>query len=383
MIIPLLTLPFLSGKLGTEGFGYIAFGLSFAIIFETYLRFGFDLIAIRDGAKLIAEDRGVNVLFTRVLFSRIVLLIPGLLVVLLVALLFDLSQIQKNIITINIALACLNAFNNDWFFQAQKQMLYLAFFNLASKGLYVILIFCFISSSADILIEPLAVVAGACLTTITSNIIIARQYQIRLEHVSIREITDFIKSGYGLFTTLLLPNLYTTLSYIYLERAGPHTVGIFSGGYRIVSVFESVNQIANKVFYPELSQNPGYFKRFLQAGMFLSAFTSVLLFLFAPHIVHLLLGPDFENSTQIIRIMSLAPLALFTMVAFGQNFLVLNNAETAYSRIVVICSLLGGFSSYFLIAHFEATGAALAIILTWSSRACVSALVSYKIARND
>lgn len=378
ILVPIFVLPYLSIKLGLEGFGYISYGFAFGVLFETYLRYGFDLLAVREGSCYSTNNNNFSQLVSRVIIARLVLLFCGLLITFISVVLLGIQAVYVWLIALNMIMAAFNVFINDWVYQAIEKMYYIAIYTVASRIIYVALILLLIDSEKDYIFEPIAMVAGSFLIMVVSNWILFCRLGIRFVLVDKSCIVEDLRSGFGLFLTFLAPNLYTSLTAIYLKAHGLREVGVFYGGYRFISVFEALNHVVNRVFYPIFAKNRKGFSKFIRIGMVLAVIASIGLYLCAPFLVRYLLAEEFINSVKIIRIMSLAPILLFTMLSFGHNRMVLIGKTVLYSKIVIGVSLLGGIVSYIMIASYGATGGAFAIIGVWTLRSILTYFYSFE-----
>ena len=376
MLVPIFILPYISRKVGSEGFGYISYGLAFGVLFETYLRYGFDLLAIRDGSISIASGASLNNLFSRVLLARLILFFLGLGVSLLVVMIVHTRPKYENLIYLNLAFAAFNVFSNDWVYQAFERMHYLAVFTFMGRCLYVLVVLIFVQNPEDVIFEPIAMVIASFAIMLMSNYILFRRFNIRIVAVPLRVLMLDLRNGFGLFLTFLAPNLYTNLSAIYLNKHGLREVGIFYGGYRFISVFESLNQTIARVFYPKFAKSSLGFTTYLRVGICITSFISIALYFSAEIIVDIFLGEVFYESIVIIKVMCVSPVLLFIMFSFGQNKLVLMGRTAIYTRIVLTISVIGGIFSFLLIKYMGATGASIAIVTTWFLRSLITFIYS-------
>ncbi|MBP5589885.1 MAG: oligosaccharide flippase family protein, partial [Bacteroidales bacterium] len=82
-IFPFITLPYLAKTIGADGFGKIAFAAAVIAWFQTVADWGFNYTATRDVAKNRDNKDVVSDIFSRVFFSRCLLMLASFVVLFL------------------------------------------------------------------------------------------------------------------------------------------------------------------------------------------------------------------------------------------------------------------------------------------------------------
>jgi O-antigen/teichoic acid export membrane protein len=248
----------------------------------------------------------------------------------------------------------------------------------AAKICGIPFIFLFVKAADDgwrfALITSMSAVGGgvACLC-------IALQWQLveRWSFPRWSEIRDAFVDAWHYFITVASAAAYTAANPLLLGLVSSnHQVAIFGAADRVRMMCVAPLQPISTAYYPALSrlfaQDP---KVAIQTMKRLSAVTtlgmtiiSILLFIFAPVLVEILMGPKYGEAVPVLRVMALAPLLVGLNAALGVFTMLPMGMKKQVSRIIMVC----GAANLALISYFGAAygalGGAMAIV-------CVEAMV--------
>lgn len=172
-----------------------------------------------------------------------------------------------------------------------------------------------------------------------------------------------------MFISLIIPNLYTNMSTVFLGTFWNQGVtGIFNAGYRFISFTDVIIEVFSRTFYPFLARRMDKHTFYSRIAIWLGLLLSVALFVMAPFIVNFFYEEEFYEATYVIRIMSCSPLFFAIMNVYGTNYLVLKGKENILRNIIILCSLIGIVLSYSLISRYAYIGAAITITSIWFIR---------------
>jgi len=368
-IFPLITLPYLARVIGIDKFGEIAFASAVIIYFETLVNFGFNYTAIRDIAKNRDNIVFMSKVFSTVMAARIILMLISLMVLEICILTIPFFYDNRLILWLTFLYIPGNIMFPEWFFQAVEQMKYITIINVISKLLFTVLVFFVIKEKSDYIYQPLLVSLGFFVSGIIAIIIIRKKFHIQFSYPSIEDIFLAIKGSANMFIVLFLPNLYTNFSTILLRSYGGEIItGIYSSGYRFISLVDSLSLVLSRTFYPFLARRIDKHSLFVKIGFSLSVLASLFLFFGADLLVNIFYTKEFTDSATVIKIMAISPFFLFLMNTYGANYLVLVGAESIFRNIVIFCSLGGFILSWIIVPKYGFMGAAITITIVWGIR---------------
>lgn len=181
-----------------------------------------------------------------------------------------------------------------------------------------------------------------------------------------------ISAHFSLFLARSNNTLYIAAPPIVLGLvASTAEVGIYSGADKIARICAMLIGPASLVVMPRIfaSMNESnqaaarISGQFLLIQMAMTLPMTVGLFAFAPWIVQIVLGPGFEDSVHILRLLSPVPMLIALAGALNNQFLVPLKLDRKLAVLSLTCALLYVAALITLATQFEAAGAGLALIL--------------------
>ena len=377
-IFPLITMPYLAGVIGADGFGKIAFASAIMVWIQTIADWGFNLTATRDVAQNRDDVDKVSAIFSNVLWSRCLLAFFSFAVLLLLIFIVPKFYENRTVILITFLMIPGHILFPDWFFQAMERMKYTTLFNVLLKFLFTVAVFVFVKEKEDYILQPLFTSIGYVLCGIVSLYLIIGKWGIKLHKPSFKKILSTIKSSTDVFVNNLAPNLYNSLSIVLLGLwGGSAATGIFDGGNKFISLCQQMMSVLSRVFFPFLSRRIDKHKYFVWLNVGSATFLAVCLFVCAPHLVKYLLSVEFTESVYVIRILSLSLIFLALSDTYGTNYLIVCNQEKTLRNITTIGSVIGLFIGIPMIYFKNYIGAAVTITIS----RMILGVLTYSFAR--
>lgn len=382
LVVPLITLPYLTRVIGVEKFGILAFTSAIMIFIETITNWGFDFTAVRDVAKNRGNKEIVSQIVSEVLFSKLVIMLISFLV--LVSAIYMIDSLKRYSVVLVFTFLYIpgHILFPDWLFQAYEDMKYITLLNVLSKIIFTVLIFVVIRDSSDYLYQPLLTACGYIVSGIIALYIIVHKYGVHLYKPTFRCMFCRLKNSTNMFISLILPNLYTNLSTILLStNYGATATGIYAGGQRFQSIVDQLTQVLSRTFFPFLARNIDKHYLYVRISGMVSIMSCLLLFFGANLITDLFYTSEFNESATVLRIFAISPFFLFLMNAYGTNYLVIVGKENILRNIIVLCSVLGCLLTWIFTLRYGYIGAASTITIVWGIRGLLTYYFSHKIQK--
>ena len=221
-VLPILTYPYLARVIGVEGFGKIAFAMSIVVYFTTITDWGYNFSATRDVARNRENLDSISKIYSVVTSSKLFLLFVS--AIIMVILIFSVPQLKEDFLVyiLSFSIVIGQTIFPEWLFQGLENMKFMVVLNIISKLIFTMLIFIFIKSPNDYVLQPLFAGCGYILSGVISLYFIHRKMKLRFKVSNFREIYVSIKNSFDVFLNNLMPNLYTSVSVLIL--------GFFWGG---------------------------------------------------------------------------------------------------------------------------------------------------------
>jgi PST family polysaccharide transporter len=372
-IIPLITLPYLVRVLEPVGYGTLVFSLAIVQYFIILVNFGFDLsvtqkIAQNKNDKLKVSSIYWNVLATRLLFSFIGFII-----------LFLSSYFSVKIAELLMILFCgyLSVFGTalfpQWLFQGKEQ---LGTVSLIRGGLQLssipFLLF-FVNSPSDIWLAALISSTPSFLLVFFSSYITFKRKWIVWIIPTIEGMKEELKDAWHLFISTAAINLYTTSTTVILGViAGPVSVAIFASANKLLQAAQGLYAPVSSSFYPRINnlilksklEALEMIKYLMKIQIVLTTFISLSLFIFAPFVVDLLFGSEYERSAIVLRILSLLPIVIGLSNIFGVQVLLTHGYKKEFATILMSSGIFSLTTLVPLCYLMGSEGAAISVLIT-------------------
>ena len=377
-LFPLLTMPYLARVIGPVGFGKIAFALAVIVWIQTIVDWGFSFTATRDIAQNRNDINKVSEILSVVLVTKILISVFAFFILWAFVVYVPMLKENSNILFISYLMIPGYILFPDWFFQAIEKMQYTTIFSLIIKFIFTVLVFILIEDENDYILQPLITAIGYILCGMVSLFLIFYKWGYRFFFPSITSVFAAIKGSANIFIFNLVPNLYNSFSILLLNLYGGTAAnGFFDGGNRFVTLFQNLQLVLSRTFFPFLSRRIDRHLFFAKLNFIVGVLFCALLFTFAPIIVDFMLGNDFQESVVIIRILSLSLVSLAVANTYGTNYLIIYHHDKEMRNITMISSLIGFLIAFPLINNYSCVGAALTILISRSILAVLS-FIKYK-----
>lgn len=359
-IFPLITLPYLARVIGVEKFGVLAFATAVISYFIAVVDYGFDYTSVRDISKKKDDNYYVSKIFSNVFFARLLLLLISFLILVVLIFTIPFFENHKLILLLTFLQIPGKIMVSDWFFQGIEKMRYITIRSTIAKLIFTILIFVVIRNEEDYIYHPVLLFLGFFISGIFAFYSIFKTFKVKLIIPSIEEIFKTIKNGWNMFLTIFFPNIYSNISAILLQiYGGNYANGIFDAGKKFIAISQKITNILSRTFYPFLARRMDKHSFYRKLSFTISFIITIILFLGANLIINIFYGESFSESVIVLRILSLSIIFMFLTNTFGTNYLVLVNKEKLYRKIIVYCSIIGFFISFYFIYKYSFIGAAI------------------------
>lgn len=363
-IFPLLTIPYLARIIGVEGFGKIAFAAAIIVWFQTITDWGFSYTATRDVARNRDNLDKVSEIFSNVFWSKSLLALTSFIILFILTEFIPYLKENQTLLFITFMLVPAKILFADWFFQALEKMKFITIFDLISKALFTFLIFIFVKEKKDFILQPLFLSLGSIIVGIVSLYIILIKWDFKILPPDFKEVKKTIKNSTDVFINNIVNNLYNSFSVVLVGvYGGMKSNGILDAGTRFINISYQFMNITSRAFFPFLSRKLDKHTIYLKLNLTIALIFSILLFIFAPFVIKLFFTPEFYDSINVLRIMSISIIFLALNNIYGINYMVLKGHEKELRNITLLLSIFGFILAFPLVYYFDFIGAAINITL--------------------
>ena len=372
-ILPFITVPYLVRVLGPERFGLIAFSQSFIQYFILLTDYGFNLSATREISINREDKEKVFRIFSSIMLIKLVFMFLSFLILYLF--IFNIPKFRTEwlVYFFSFGMVIANALFPLWFFLGMERVKRIALFNILSKLIFTISIFIFIRSQSDYIYVPLINSLGYIFTGLISLWIVFKEFGVKLKIPTFVEIKHELEEGWQIFISTIAISLYTISTAFILGLFTNNTiVGYYSAGEKIVKAVQGLLEPLSQTIYPHISKLASeskesalsFIRKVIKVAGVLTFLLSLSLFIFAPHISHMILGSEFKESIPVIQILSFSILLIFLNIVLITHIMLNFGYQKERTKILFSAGLINITLVLILLNIFQHSGAAMSVLVT-------------------
>lgn len=391
ILISIATIPLIIGAIGVEELGNVDLSLSIVYTLNIVVSYGYNLSAPRDIAINFSDKNELSGIFSRVLFSKLILASTVAFLLVLSARNLQHFSGLSTILLFSVTVLFAEALLPHWLAQGLEKMHVLSIGNLVSKIAYLGLLLWFIHNPDDSFLVNFLLGLSGILVNLLLIFYVTKYWGISFRRVRLSEVWTSLNDNFYLFLSSFAGYISINSGIVILSFfAAPYTLGVYSLAERVIRVLRIIPTIVIQAIYPKASRlyvsDRRSFYTFLRKSYFyallLCLIVSLVTFLFAPFIVELLAGESLAESTSILRIIAFVPffaclnIANMILVLVGDKRGVLvKSTWISFCLMLVICSVMA--------QAFGAIGLATGLVLTELSIFVVQLYFNLKNMRID
>jgi PST family polysaccharide transporter len=368
--LPLLTFPYLAHVLGPSGWGVVVFAQAIGVVIASVVEYGFDISAARETSRQRDHPQRLSALISGVLGAKSLLAM-----VCIAGALF--SRRYTHHVAPSLALfwsstiwGVCQGINMLWFFQGLERMRLAGALEISGKVMATLSIFVLVHKPDD----GWKVMAAQCVGCVVAHgvTVVLAYREVGFRWPTPSSMWDALRLGGSMFLFRAVQGLSGSVNRLVLGSVAPVAVlGEYAGAEKITRVFQQGMWPVNQALYPKLTQlaknNPqGAMKTVRLSLLFLGGLGLVFglaIFLGAPLLVHLALGPAFEEAIPVLRVFSLwIPLTgLCTVITF--QLILPSQLDSQFNIVNFTAALVNIFAALLLAPRFGAVGIAWSAVI--------------------
>jgi PST family polysaccharide transporter len=343
-IFPLITLPYLVRVLGPDKFGLVAFAQAFVQYFVLLTDYGFNLSATRNISIHSNDIEKVSRIFSSIMLIKFCFMLLSF--VILSALVFSIPKFRADW---GLYYCCFgfvigNILFPIWLFQGMERMKFIAALNLIAKTIFLVAIFVFVKKQADYFYVPLLAAIGGIVAGVLSLVIAVKRFRVRLKPVSVADMAHELREGWHIFISTAAISLYTTSNTFILGLLTNNTiVGYYSAAEKIIRSSQRLLNPISQTIYPYISKLVADSReraiKFVEKSFLLvgtgSSIISLIIFIFSNTIVNMLLGSQYIESIQVLKIFAFLPFIIALSNISAVQGLYAFGHQSVVSRFVI------------------------------------------------
>jgi PST family polysaccharide transporter len=372
-LVPVIILPYLFRVLGDSRYGLIEFARAVSVYFLTVTDYGFSLSATREISVHREDPQKVSEIFSAVMLLRFLFLVLSLAA--LVALVFGIPRLRMDWAVYLLAFGHVIGqwLLPAWLFQGMERMKLVAIVNVIARVLFIVLILVCVRTPDDYIYVPAFQSLTVIGTGLITLVIAFRAFALRFYVPAVGVLKRELKNGWHIFVSRIAASLYTTSNIVILGLfADVSSVGYFAAGDKIARAVQGLQIPLSQAIFPHIgklavSSRQAALAFTAQVTRVVSVLTlalSVGLFLTAPYVARLALGPDFAPGVPVIRILSFLPFIIGLSNIFGVQIMVNFGLKRAMTRILMAAAFFNIVMALAVVVPLRHIGISITALLT-------------------
>lgn len=372
-VLPLATLPYLVRIIGPDYLGVIAFSTATVTYLSLLTDYGFNLSATRQISISRNDENEIKKIYSSVITVKALLASICFLVLLFLVSYVDKFKLYSVVFILNFGVVVGNVMMPTWLFQGLENMKYISYMNLLAKSIFMLSVFIFVQNKDDYYLVPLIYSIGSITSGVAASIITKYIFHITYALPDKRHMLNQLKEGWHVFISSIAISFYTvSVTFILGIISTPVIVGYYSAGERIVKAVQGLYAPVSQSIYPYINNLLNKSK--IHALLVLRKLTyivgsimlilSVLLYIFSGEIVSIVLGSQYIGSVVVVKTLSFIPFLVCLSNIFGIQTMLNFNRKIAFSRIIIIASMIGLVLAIVLSSLYSQQGASVALLMT-------------------
>ena len=368
LIIPLITAPYLSRVVGSEGVGIFSYTYSIVYYFMLLTLLGVNNYGNREIAKVRDNKKELSKTFWSIYSFQIIMGI--LMLILYIAYLFLFNVDYKLLSFIEIIYIVSAILDINWFFYGMEEFKKTIARNTTLKIGTLFLIFIFVKESTDLWKYTLIM----SLMTLLSQLVLWFFMKGKIDFIKVKfkDIKKHIKPNIILFIPVIAVSIYKIMDKVMLgSLTNINEVGYYENAEKIVNIPITIIAALGTVMLPRITNMISngqkkevnkYINKSIEFVMFLSLAMCIGLICIGYDFAPIFFGKEFQKTGILIMLLSITlPFISFANVIRTQ-YLIPFNKDKIYMRSVIYGAISNFIMNLIFIPKFESIGACIGTI---------------------
>lgn len=364
LLLPLITLPYVLSTVGLAKFGVITMALSLSNYFSPIIDYSFGITATRDIAKHRHNSKIVSLIYSKVFFTQLIVLVISLIILGLIVYLVPSFRSEYHVFVFSFLILVGQTLFPDWYFQGIEEMKMISFLNVSSRLFFAVGIFVFIKEESDYIWYTFLLGIGSVAAGITAQAIIAFKAEVKLNYIKPYRIISELSKNFGVFVNQFFPQLYNnSTTFILGALTSNSIVGMYGAIKNITNVAGSFIHIMSRVFFPYLNRNLQHFNKVVLVILSLTAIGIGLILVFSDFIIRYF-NISGSHATLVLCLLAISLIFLAIYLCFGTNYFMVKRKDKVVIKNTIVSSLIGFGAAFPLIIWLGVVGAAINLLFS-------------------
>lgn len=370
IVFPLITSMYVARILLPEKIGIIAAAQNIAQYFTLFAGMGIPVYGTKVIAQIKRDTNGFNKSFSEIFIINCILSLSSAFIYYNLVIWLPYFQSRRIAYLLTGIPIILNIINVDWFYQGIQEYTYITVRSFVVKCLSLLLLLCLVHSPDDYLVYIIINIIAQGGNYIFNIIKLQKHVQLSVDELVFK---DHLKHIVSLFLASIAAEVYVLADVTMLDiMTDSSSVGFYTMGVRIISIFKGLVTAITAVFLPQLSE---YYarKEYDQFSNLMNNGLYIILTIAIPVVAGIILciddailivyGNHYINSISVTRILSVSVLSVALSNYFGLQVLVVLGREKVTTLSTAVGAITNIGLNLLLIRSIGIIGAAIASVV--------------------
>lgn len=383
LITPLLVSPYIINICGIKNYGKVGVAMAFAFFIIVIIDYGVDIMGVKEVSTFRENKEKLQSIFSVSYSSRFILLIGVCSILTILFLLVPFFNSEKALFFLTFFILIGQYINPNWFLQGTENFLTVTILNIASKIIFLLLVFVLIQKPEDYIYVNLFWGIGMIIPFTFGVLYCIKKHHFNIKLASKQEIKEYLKSGskFCVSQVFLSFKNYSPIILISL-LGGFNTAGFYRVIEQIINVFRTYLQVTFRFFYPKIcyliiNRKTGiqYWQKVNLANTGFVILLSIFVFVFSLPILHFfkIQPKDIDTVSNLLRFALVLPILISISYALEQLLFSLGK-KSIYIKIIIPSVMINFVMMYLFFNAFELKGLISSLMVTE-----ISIILAYSI----
>ncbi len=377
MLLPLITAPYLSRIIGTEGIGIYTYLYSITQYFIYFGLLGISNYGNRNIAKFRDDPQLRNKLFSSIYTLQIITVSTSIIAYLIYCTFFISSS--KDIAFLLLFFIISSLFDISWFFWGMENFKITVTKQIFVKIITTLAIFIFIKTPSDLWLYTLILSGGTLLGQ--AYLFVNLKKYVSFKYIPPQESFIHFKAVFILAIPIIATSIYRTMDKIMIGTlSNMSEVGYYEYSDKLTATCMGfigalgavmLPKMANLVSKGDREQQEKYFKKSFEITMFIAFAIACGIFSISDVFIPFFYGNEFYPSINVTRILCLCVPFISWACVVRTQYLIPNEKDNIYVISIILGAVVNIICNVFLIPLYGSYGAAIGTL-------CAESLVMLK-----
>ena len=211
LLLPLVTLPYLTRVLSVEGYGVVSYVKSLMVYVTLIIEFGYILSGTKEVLEAKNDKDKLSYIISKITLSKIILSAFAFIVLLIMIMTIPLLKRYTLFTILSFFTPFLSIFIYDYFFRGIEKMQIITMRYLIMRGTATILTFVFVKNESQLNLIPLLDIIGSLIAIVWVNFEI-RNMDIKFEIVKMKDILKSLTTSFTYFISNVASTAFGALN---------------------------------------------------------------------------------------------------------------------------------------------------------------------------